>query len=75
MSVRDNIEAFQGRMPDHVKLVAVSKTKPVDLIMEAYNAGHKIFGENKVQDLAAAPKTMSRPLRALPSGPHLSRGL
>ena len=35
------------------KLVAISKTKPVELILEAYNQGQKVFGENKVQDLVA----------------------
>lgn len=35
------------------KLVAISKTKPVELILEAYNHGQKVFGENKVQDLVA----------------------
>ena len=34
-----------------IKLIAVSKTKPVEDILEIYNAGHKIFGENKVQEL------------------------
>ena len=38
-------------MPENVTLVAVSKTKPVSDILEAYNSGHKIFGENKVQEM------------------------
>lgn len=53
MSIRDNLTAFQKQLPDTVKLVAVSKTKPVEDILEAYNAGQRIFGENKVQDLVA----------------------
>lgn len=40
-----------GRKPEDVKLVAVSKTKPVELIMEAYDAGQRVFGENRVQEL------------------------
>jgi len=53
MSVKENILNFKKQIPEGVKLVAVSKTKPNSLIMEAYNAGQIIFGENKVQDLAA----------------------
>jgi pyridoxal phosphate enzyme (YggS family) len=52
MSITDNIENFLKEIPQDVKLVAVSKTKPNEDIMKAYSAGHKIFGENRVQDLA-----------------------
>jgi pyridoxal phosphate enzyme (YggS family) len=38
-------------IPDHVTLVAVSKTKPTSAIQEAYNAGQRHFGENKVQEM------------------------
>jgi pyridoxal phosphate enzyme (YggS family) len=51
MSISDNLINLYRQIPGNVKLVAVSKTKPVDIIMEAYNAGHRIFGENKVQEL------------------------
>ena len=40
-----------GRNPDEVTLIAVSKTRPVDELMEAYRAGSFHFGENKVQEL------------------------
>jgi PLP dependent protein len=53
MSIADNIQKLKDEIPPHVTLVAVSKTKPVEAIMEAYNAGHKIFGENKVQEMTA----------------------
>ena len=53
MSVSENLKAFKETLPDGVTLVAVSKTKPVDIIEEAYKAGQRIFGENKVQDLVA----------------------
>lgn len=52
MSISENLKKVLLCIPETVKLVAVSKTKPNQDIMEAYNAGHKIFGENKVQDLA-----------------------
>jgi len=51
MNIRKNILKFKSEIPQNVKLVAVSKTKSKEEIMEAYNSGHKIFGENKVQDL------------------------
>ena len=51
MNIRKNIENIKKMLPVHVKLVAVSKTKSNECIMEAYNSGHKIFGENKVQEL------------------------
>ncbi len=54
MGVSDNIKQFlKTEIPENVKLIAVSKTKPVETILEAYQSGHKIFGENKVQDLAS----------------------
>ena len=40
-----------GRDPSEVTLVAVSKTKPVEMLMEAYDAGARVFGENKVQEI------------------------
>jgi pyridoxal phosphate enzyme (YggS family) len=53
MGVSENIKYFlTNEIPSNVKLVAVSKTKPIDVIREAYQSGYKIFGENKVQELA-----------------------
>ncbi len=53
MEIRENLLSFLSTIPDNVQLVAVSKTKPVEAIMEAYDAGQRVFGENKVQDLSA----------------------
>ncbi len=53
MSISDNLIAFKQNLPAEVTLVAVTKTKPVEVISEAYKAGQRIFGENKVQDLVA----------------------
>ena len=52
MNIKDNLKKIKTELPLNVKLVAVSKTKPAEMIMEAYNAGHKIFGENKAQELS-----------------------
>lgn len=49
--IGEKIASIKGQLPDQVRLVAVSKTKPVEIIQEAYDAGHKIFGENKALDL------------------------
>jgi len=52
MPIASNLKAIQISLPKEVTLVAVSKTKPNTDILEAYQAGHRIFGENKVQELA-----------------------
>ena len=49
--IKQNIEKIKSIIPAQVKLIAVSKTKPVSDIEEAINAGQYIFGENKVQEL------------------------
>lgn len=51
MPIPDNLLRIKSALPPHVTLVAVSKTKPVADLMEAYNAGQRIFGENKVQEM------------------------
>ncbi len=52
-----------GRKPEDVCLIAVSKTKPVSLIMEAYDAGIRDFGENKVQELVSKYEEMPKDIR------------
>ncbi len=63
MSIEKNLNKIKAELPEHVTLVAISKTKSVDEIMEAYNAGHRIFGENKIQEMEekwqALPKDIS----------------
>jgi len=49
--IKLNISNLLKQIPSQVKLVAVSKTKPVSDILEAYNTGQRIFGENRVQEL------------------------
>ena len=49
--IAENLKKIKATIPTEVTLVAVSKTKPNEAIMEAYDAGQRIFGENKVQDL------------------------
>jgi pyridoxal phosphate enzyme (YggS family) len=52
MSISQNILSIKADLPENVTLVAVSKTKPVSEIMQAYNAGQRIFGENKIQEMS-----------------------
>nr|WP_315200250.1 YggS family pyridoxal phosphate-dependent enzyme [uncultured Flavobacterium sp.] len=51
MSIQQNLLHIKSTLPEHVTLVAVSKTKPVPDLMEAYNAGQRVFGENKIQEM------------------------
>ena len=51
MGVAENLQGIKRSLPPSVTLVAVSKTKPDSMVMEAYEAGQRDFGENKVQDL------------------------
>jgi len=56
--IAENISNLSEKMPHNVTLVAVSKTKPPELLMEAYNAGQRHFGENKVQELVTKQETL-----------------
>jgi len=49
--ISNNLSYLKSQLPSTVKLVAVSKTKPVTDILEAYNSGQRLFGENRVQEL------------------------
>lgn len=51
MSIKNNLHFFLQNLPPDCQLIAVSKTKPVEAIQEAYDAGQRVFGENKVQEL------------------------
>ena len=51
MNIKENISNIINDLDDKVQLVAVSKTKPTTYILEAYQAGQRVFGENKVQEL------------------------
>jgi len=51
MSIKKNLQDIKNTLNDSVILVAVSKTKPIAYLQEAYDAGQRIFGENKVQEM------------------------
>ena len=51
MSISERLNKIKNALPPSVTLVVVTKTHPAEKLMEVYNAGHKIFGENKVQEM------------------------
>jgi pyridoxal phosphate enzyme (YggS family) len=53
MSIKTNIESIQSTLSHACRLVAVSKTHPAALVQEAYDAGQRVFGENKVQEMVS----------------------
>ena len=63
MSISQNIQNIKASLPTHVTLVAVSKTKPVPDLMEAYTAGQRIFGENKIQEMVDKWETMPKDIQ------------
>lgn len=53
MGIQHNITELKSSLPPEVSLIAVSKTKPVSDLLEAYQAGQRIFGENKIQEMVS----------------------
>ncbi|GGD12065.1 YggS family pyridoxal phosphate-dependent enzyme [Hyunsoonleella pacifica] len=72
MSIKNNLQNIKASIPNHVTLVAVSKTKPVSAILEAYNAGQHVFGENKVQEMVEKHEQMPKDIEWHMIG-HLQR--
>ena len=60
MSVKDKILLIRSSLPQSVKLVAVSKFHPSEAVLEAYNAGQRLFGESRVQELVAKYNTLPK---------------
>lgn len=60
MTIENNLNKIYSTLPDDVKLVAVSKTKSNEAILEAYEVGQRIFGENKVQELVRKWETLPK---------------
>jgi PLP dependent protein len=60
MSIKNNLLKIKSSLPENVTLVAVSKTKPIPDLMEGYDAGQRIFGENKIQEMAEKWEAMPK---------------
>ena len=63
MSIKNNLLEIKKQLPDNVTLVAVSKTKPVKDLMQAYDCGQRIFGENKIQEMAEKQLMMPKDIQ------------
>ena len=63
MSIEQNLLSIKSTLPKQVTLVAVSKTKPVSDLMEAYEAGQRVFGENKIQEMVEKWEMMPKDIQ------------
>ena len=63
MTLADRLQKLKKSLPAYVTLVAVSKTKPVRDLMEAYKAGQRVFGENKVQEMVGKFNEMPKDIK------------
>lgn len=63
MQIAKNLESIKSQLPLNITLVAVSKTKPISDLMQAYNAGQRIFGENKIQEMAEKWEQMPKDIQ------------
>jgi pyridoxal phosphate enzyme (YggS family) len=63
MNIQDRLASVRKEIGEGVTLVAVSKTKPIEDITEAYNAGQRVFGENKVQELVGKYETLPKDIQ------------
>lgn len=71
-SIKNNLHNIKASIPKGVTLVAVSKTKPVSDIQEAYDAGQRIFGENKIQEMVSKHEELPKDIQWHMIG-HLQR--
>lgn len=60
MSIADKLLHIKSKLPESVTLVAVSKTKPVSDLMQAYETGQRVFGENKIQEMTEKYQQMPK---------------
>lgn len=70
--IAENLQALKSKLPSKVQLVAVSKTKPNSDILEAYETGQRIFGENRVQELVEKYESLPKDIEWHMIG-HLQR--
>src|SRR4030043_223022 len=63
MSISENIIQLKKEIPDNIKIVAISKTKSLSQILEAYNSGQRLFGENRVQELTEKAENLPKDIQ------------
>ena len=61
--ITSQLAAVQNSIPENVTLVAVSKTKPIAMLQEAYDLGQRVFGENKVQELVEKQEVLPKDIK------------
>jgi len=61
--IKENLQKIKNTIPNKVTLVAVSKTKPVEDLQEAYDAGQRIFGENRIQEMVEKYETLPKDIK------------
>ena len=71
-NIKDNLEKINASISENVVLVAVSKTKPIADLLEAYKAGQRVFGENKIQEMVAKYEALPKDIEWHMIG-HLQR--
>lgn len=60
MDLKLNLEQIRSQIPAHVKLIAVSKFHPKEAVLEVYDAGQRVFGESRVQELSAKQEQLPK---------------
>ena len=63
MDVQENLQNLKSKIPAGITLVAVSKTHPPEIIMEAYRAGHRVFGESKAQEMLPKQEALPKDIK------------
>ena len=72
MSIKNNLSILKAELSKEITLVTVSKTKPISDILEAYNSGQRIFGENKIQEMTEKHNELPKDIKWHMIG-HLQR--
>ena len=72
MSIKKNLLNLKSKLPHNISLVAVSKTKPISDLEQAYQTGQRLFGENKVQEMVQKYEIMPKDIKWHMIG-HLQR--
>jgi pyridoxal phosphate enzyme (YggS family) len=70
--ITQNLHRVKSEIPEGVELIAVSKTKPIELIKEAYDAGQRVFGENRVTEMVEKSEKLQKDIEWHMIG-HLQR--
>jgi pyridoxal phosphate enzyme (YggS family) len=63
MNISENIARLKKEIPDNIKIIAISKTKSPARILDAYNSGHRLFGENRVQELTEKSEILPKDIQ------------